>query len=79
MARNEKQNRQESREPQGPALIAWHVTEKGEKKAFWTRIGAAWNHQKGDGLTLQLDLVPVGGGRIVLLPPKAETTEGAGA
>ncbi|MDE3767577.1 MULTISPECIES: hypothetical protein [Sinorhizobium] len=76
MTRNSKQ----TREPQSPALIAWHVTEKGEKKAFWTRIGAAWRHQKGEGLTLQLDLVPVTGGRIVLLPPKEDNNEeGAGA
>ncbi|WP_457811906.1 hypothetical protein [Sinorhizobium meliloti] len=79
MTRNDKQSRKETRETQGPALIAWHVTEKGEKKAFWTRIGAAWHHQKGDGLTLQLDLVPVTGGRIVLLPPKEDRNEGAGA
>jgi len=82
MTRNNKQSRQDNRqdrEPQGPALIAWHVTEKGEKKAFWTRIGAAWHHKSGDGLTLQLDLVPVTGGRIVLLPPKEDRNEGAGA
>jgi hypothetical protein len=52
-----------------PALIAWHVTERGEKK-FWTRLGAAWNHEDGDGMTLQLDLMPVAGGRIVLRAPK---------
>lgn len=81
MTRNDKQNRKETRETQGPAFIAWHVTEKGEKKAFWTRIGAAWRHQKGDGLTLQFDLVPVAGGRIVLLFPKEDSNanEGAGA
>ena len=52
-----------------PSLIAWHVTERGEK-SFWNRIGAAWEHEDGDGLTLQLDLLPVAGGRIVLRKPR---------
>lgn len=63
------------RETTPPALIAWHVAERGEKK-FWNRIGAAWNHEDGEGLTLQLDLIPVTGGRIVLRAPKQEE-EGA--
>lgn len=60
-----------TRETQPPALIAFHVTERGDK-AFWTRIGAAWNHEDGKGLTLQLDLVPVNGGRVVLREPAEE-------
>ncbi|MGI8568482.1 MAG: hypothetical protein ACR2KT_05160 [Methylocella sp.] len=50
----------QQRETTPPALIAWHVAERGEKK-FWNRIGAAWEHEDGDGLTLQLDLIPVAG------------------
>lgn len=64
-----------TRETTPPALIAWHVAERGEK-TFWNRIGAAWEHVDGEGLTLQLDLVPVSGGRIVLRAPKQEE-EGA--
>ena len=30
----------------GPDLIAWCVTERVER-SFWTRIGAAWDHQNG--------------------------------
>lgn len=67
--RNADRN-QTGREAQSPALIAYHVAERGEK-AFWTRIGAAWDHEDGKGLTLQLDLVPVSGGRIVLREPTA--------
>ncbi len=63
------------RETKPPALIAWHVAERGENK-FWNRIGAAWEHEDGEGLTLQLDLLPVTGGRIVLRVPKQEE-EGA--
>lgn len=77
MARNDKQNRRPARENRAPAYIAWHVAGN-EDKAFWTRIGAAWTHQDGEGLTLQLDLVPVNGGRIVLRHP-SENNNGAGA
>jgi hypothetical protein len=77
--RNRNQNRKPQREAQGPALIAWHIAERGEK-SFWTRIGAAWDHEDGKGLTLQLDLVPVNGGRIVLREAAdGETEEGRGA
>ena len=65
----------EQRETTPPALIAWYVIERGEK-SFWTRIGAAWQHNDGDGMNLHLDLVPVSGGRIVLRAPKQEE-EGA--
>lgn len=65
----------QQRETTPPALIAWHVSERGEKK-FWNRIGAAWEHEDGEGLTLQLDLLPVTGGRIILRAPKHEE-EGA--
>ena len=64
----------QQREITPPTQIAWHVSERGEKK-FWNRIGAAWEHGDGDGLTLQLDLLPVTGGRIVLRKPKED--EGA--
>ena len=64
--KNKKQQRETT-----PALIAWHVAERGEKK-FWNRIGAAWEHEDGEGLTLQLDLLPTAGGRIVLRAPKEE-------
>lgn len=79
--RNRNQDRKPQREAQAPALIAWHVAERGEK-SFWTRIGVAWDHEDAKGLTLQLDLVPVGGGRIILREPSAgdgEPTDGAGA
>lgn len=55
-----------------PALIAYHVPDR--ENAPWNRIGAAWDHKDGEGFTLQLDLVPVSGGRIVLraFDPKEE-------
>jgi hypothetical protein len=72
MARNSKNERNEKRETHGPAFIAYHVTDRGEgkeKKSFWTRIGAAWDHDDGKGFTLDLDLIPLNGGRIVVREP----------
>jgi hypothetical protein len=62
-----------NREPNPPALVAWHVSERGRGRKFWNRLGAAWAHKEGEGITLFLDAIPVGfDGRIVLLPPKPE-------
>ena len=47
-----------------PAYEAFHIPER--EGAPWTRIGAAWTHLDGDGYTLNLDLIPATGGRIVL-------------
>jgi hypothetical protein len=58
-----------------PALIAWYVAERGEKR-FWTRIGAAWNHEDGEGMTVRLDLMPPGG-QIVLRVPKQPEEDAA--
>jgi hypothetical protein len=55
-----------------PTLIAYTVKDRGEgQKDIWTRIGAAWPHGSGNGLSIQLDALPIDG-RIVLTEPKAE-------
>lgn len=56
---------EQKREGRAPSLIAYHVAERGES-AFWTRIGAAWEHEDGRGLSVQLDLIPATEGRFVL-------------
>jgi hypothetical protein len=39
-----------------PTLIAFSVKERGEgKQAIWTKIGAAFPHGTGKGLTIELD------------------------
>lgn len=78
--RNRNNARNRTREASPPALIAFHVAER-NGKAYWTRIGAAWDHEDAKGLTLQLDLVPVKDGRIVLREQAAgeENGEGEGA
>jgi len=39
--KNSTNRKAKTRETQPPALIAYHVAERGEK-SFWTRIDAAW-------------------------------------
>ena len=52
-----------------PTLIAYSVKDRKGQKAIWTRIGAAWSHGTGNGLSIQLDVLPIDG-RIVLSEPK---------
>ncbi|MCB1536268.1 MAG: hypothetical protein KDJ44_16515 [Rhodoblastus sp.] len=67
-----------------PTLLAYAVKTRGPKqKAIWTRIGAAWPHSSGTGLSIELDALPIDG-RLVLIEPKAEEaaqaeTEGSAA
>ncbi len=46
------------------------------KKAFWTKIGAAWPHKDGKGLSLKFDFYPAGGQSIQLRVIKAEAGKG---
>ena len=63
-------------EPKQPDFHAWHVTNKGDK-GFWTKVGAAWPHRDGKGLSLQLDVMPMNG-RIVLRQPSVNTRRYSG-
>jgi hypothetical protein len=54
-------------EPKTPAFQAWHVTNKGDD-SFWTKVGAAWRHRDGKGLSLILSVIPMNG-QIVLRQP----------
>ena len=53
-----------------PDLIAYTTT-KNVEKTFYNRIGAAWQHSKGEGLSLKLDAAPLDG-NIVLFPPREQ-------
>jgi hypothetical protein len=55
-------------EPKTPAFQAWHVTNKGDD-SFWTKVGAAWPHRDGRGLSLILSVIPMNG-QIVLREPR---------
>lgn len=68
----------QTNDKQGPTLIAYHVRESkdGKGKGFWTRIGAAWAHDDGEGFNVQVEMIPLDG-RIVLRAPKAGERENA--
>lgn len=51
-----------------PALIAYHVRDVKGGESYWTRIGAAWAHDDGQGFNIQIDVVPLDG-RITLRTP----------
>ena len=48
-----------------------------KRAAMWIRIGVAFPHDKGAGLTVILDALPIDG-RIVLVEPKADLPHAAG-
>lgn len=55
-----------------PVLIAYTVKDRtSDRDAVWLRIGVAFPHDKGSGLTVLLDALPMDG-RIVLVEPKAD-------
>jgi len=55
-----------------PVLIAYGVKRRNtSKRAHWKRIGEAYPHDSGAGLTVILDLLPLDG-RIVLLEPNTD-------
>jgi hypothetical protein len=55
-----------------PALFAYAVKDRGKnKKAIWTRVGAAWPHENGKGFTIELEAMPFGG-RLVLTEPSRQ-------
>lgn len=54
-----------------PVLIAYSAKRTRDKKRnWWNRIGAAYPHESGAGLTVVLDVLPLDG-RIILLEPDA--------
>ncbi len=62
-----------------PTYAAYHVTEPRPGKKRWTRIGAFFAHEDGQGGSLILEAIPIAfDGRIVLRTPKsADAEEGA--
>jgi len=51
-----------------PVLIAYTVKRKANGRCVWLRIGAAYPHDAGAGLTVVLEALPIDN-RIVLLEP----------
>ena len=60
-----------------PTFYAYGEADRGRRKPFLVSIGAAWPHEKGNGLTVQIDSLPLNfNGRVVLLEPKDAKGEG---
>lgn len=58
-----------------PEFIAYQVKNvEGMEKAIWNRIGAAWQHEAGEGLSVVLDALPLDG-RITLIKPRDKDEE----
>lgn len=56
-----------------PTHAIYHVRGEG-KSAYWNRVGAAWIHDDGEGLSLALDYVPTNdAGRLVVRANKPDT------
>ena len=62
MSRNQTKTRR-------PSHAVYIVEGEGES-AFWTKVGAAWQHADGEGLNLTLTALPLNG-RLVIRPQKA--------
>lgn len=56
---------------------AVYVVEGEGESAFWTKIGALWPHEDGDGFNLQLSCLPFTG-RLVIRKPKPAVEQEAG-
>jgi hypothetical protein len=56
-----------------PSHFAYHVRDRKDGDAIWTRIGSAWQHADRKGFNIQIETVPLDG-RISLRVP-AEKTE----
>ena len=37
-----------------------------KSKGIWTKIGAAWPHKDGKGFNLELELLPIGTGKLTV-------------
>jgi len=74
MGRTNETKTDQAEANKGPDYIAYHVRDGERGKNYWTRLGAAFVHKDGEGINIQLDVLPVGGfdGRLVLRAPKAE-------
>lgn len=44
-----------------PDYIAYNVKHSNDGKGHWNKVGAAWQHQDGQGYDLALDSIPMDG------------------
>ncbi|BCH05665.1 hypothetical protein MesoLj131b_76640 (plasmid) [Mesorhizobium sp. 131-2-5] len=70
---NTKTKKTEAKTPMYLAYTVRDAKEQGQK-GFWTRIGAFFAHEDGEGGTLLLEALPLDG-RVVLRAPKVDDGE----
>jgi hypothetical protein len=59
-----------------PTFNVFTVVDRGQnKKPFWIKIGAAWEHEAGRGYNVTLDALPVNGKLILIEPKEGDETE----
>lgn len=56
-----------------PTHRIYAVTKREGAKNFWQEIGVAWAHEKGDGMSLKLNFLPLNTSDIVIRVPKDKT------
>jgi hypothetical protein len=56
--------------PNRPTHNVFVVEGEGDK-AYWTKVGVAWQHSDGEGMNITLSAIPLTG-RIVVRSPKSE-------
>jgi hypothetical protein len=63
-----------------PTYVVFTVQERERgQKSIWTRLGVAFKHKDGEGLSVTVQALPLNfDGRLVLMPPKDNDTD-AGA
>jgi len=54
-----------------PKMVAYAVREREGGKDVFTRIGAVFSHNSGEGFTLLMDALPLGR-KVVVLPAKED-------
>ena len=60
-----------------PHFYVYAIRERDKgQKPIWTRLGAAWKHQDGSGINIELEAIPLNfDGKLVLLPPREADSE----
>ena len=59
-----------------PSHAVYTVEGQG-KTSYWTKIGAAWAHESGEGFNIQLTALPLDG-RLVVRKPKPKADQEVG-
>lgn len=57
-----------------PQFVAYAVGGEGRNES-WTRVGAAWKHDRSEGYTIKINPGVAITGKIVLRPPKDDDAQ----